>query len=426
MNWFTVFGDIVINILYFLALDLFVKHFSLCIIDKKYYKIKYLFVLIWIILSLTHIPSITLFVILVDFLYILLISKASLRKKIVLLIQFEFYYIVANLVIRIIQTFISGDAYLFLENQVYSVYFSITTSFLTYMALYLYIILKKLSEFPTGKVYRRYFLIISTSLSLLLIVSAIFVGSNALNQKDVAQIFFSLLLSIAFLSLSIYRKVVSVLEENMLSKIEIEKNALEKEYAIQVEENVKKLAILRHDFKNHLIIIQGYVQKDRKEDLLAYMQELTAELSTTTLVDTPCQLLSTLVNAKKADCDHANVAFDFKWDFQAIHISEFALTTLISNILDNALRAAAKRSDGFIKLQVYEQNGFLEIDCTNNHKEIITKEGDNFVTTKSYRPELHGLGLISVRKTVEKLRGELNIDYTDDLFHINMLVPNYK
>ena len=156
------------------------------------------------------------------------------------------------------------------------------------------------------------------------------------------------------------------------------------------------------------------------------MQELTAELSTTTLVDTPCQLLSTLVNAKKADCDHANVAFEFKWDFQVIHISEFALTTLISNILDNALRASSKRSDGFIKLQVYEQNGFLEIDCTNNHKEIITKEGENFVTTKTYRPELHGLGLISVRKTVEKLRGELNIDYTDDIFHINMLVPNYK
>lgn len=426
MNWFTVFGDIASNIFYFLALDLFVKQFSLCIIDKRYYRIKYIFILIWSLLSLTSIPAFTLLVFSGDFLYITLISQAAFRNKIILLIKFEIYYLVTGFITRIIQTFVSKDALLFLENPIYSVYFSITSSFLTYMILYLYIILKKLSEFPTGKVYRRYFLVISSSLSLLLIVCSIFVGSNVLNQKDVAQLFFSLLLTIAFLSLSIYRKVVSVLEENMLSKIEIEKNALEKEYAIQVEENVKKLAILRHDFKNHLIIIQGYAQKDRKEDLLAYMQELTAELSTTILVDTPCQLLSTLVNAKKADCDHANVAFDFKWDFQAIHISEFALTTLISNILDNALRAAAKRSDGFINLQVYEQNGFLEIDCTNNHKEIITKEGDNFVTTKTYRPELHGLGLISVRKTVDKLRGELNIDYSDDLFHINILVPNYN
>lgn len=426
MEWSTALGYLISNIFYFLSLDLFVKHFSVCIGEKNYNKIKALFILIWIFLSLPNTPSFTYFVFVPDFIYIILISQTSFRKKIVLFVQFEIYYLVIGLIASVAQTIISGEARLFLENNVYSVYFNIITGFLTYMALYLYIIFNKLSEFPTGKVYRRYFLIISTSLSLLLIVSAIFVGSDALNQKDVAQLFFFLLLSIAFLSLSIYRKVVSVLEENMLSKIEMEKNALEKEYAIQVEENIKKLAILRHDFKNHLIIIQGYAQKDKKEELLEYMQGLTAEFSSTTLVDTPCQLLSTLINAKKADCDHANVTFEFKWDFQSIHIPEFALTTLISNILDNALRTASKRSDGFINLQVYEQNGFLEIDCTNNHKEVITKEGENFVTTKTNRPELHGLGLISVRETIHKLRGELDIDYTDDIFHINMLVPNYK
>ena len=426
MEWFTVFGYLVSNIFCFLALDLFVKHFSVCIIEKNHYRIKTIFILVWIFISLPNMPSFTYFVFVPDFIYIILISQTTFRKKIVLFAQVEIYYLVIGLIASVVQTIISGESRLFLENNIYSVYFNIITGFLTYMILYLYVILKKLSEFPTGKVYGRYFLIISSSLSILLIVSGIFVGSNILDQQDVAQLFFSLLLVIAFLSLSIYRKVVSVLEDNMLSKIEIEKNALEKEYAIQVEENIKKLAILRHDFKNHLVIIQGYAQRDKKEELLEYMQELTTELSTTTLVDTPCQLLSTLVNAKKADCDHANVAFDFEWDFQAIHISEFALTTLISNILDNALRAAAKRNGGFINLQVYEQNGFLEIDCTNNHKETITKEGDHFVTTKTNRPDLHGLGLISVRETVRKLRGELSIDYSDDIFHINMLVPNYK
>ena len=205
MEWFTVFGYLVSNIFCFLALDLFVKHFSVCIIEKNHYRIKTIFILVWIFISLPNMPSFTYFVFVPDFIYIILISQTTFRKKIVLFAQFEIYYLVIGLIASVVQTIISGESRLFLENNIYSVYFNIITGFLTYMILYLYVILKKLSEFPTGKVYGRYFLIISSSLSILLIVSGIFVGSNILDQQDVAQLFFSLLLVIAFLSLSIYR-----------------------------------------------------------------------------------------------------------------------------------------------------------------------------------------------------------------------------
>lgn len=42
------------------------------------------------------------------------------------------------------------------------------------------------------------------------------------------------------------------------------------------------------------------------------------------------------------------------------------------------------------------------------------------------RKGIHGLGIKSMTQSVEKLRGEMQIDYTMDTFHVNILMPNYK
>lgn len=427
MQWFNIYCDFLTNIFLFLTLDLYIKNSQISISTKRAHIIKIIYIFWECILSfLPEVPYYDIIQPFLYFLYIISTTKSTLWKRLVLFIQFYLYYFISTIIITVLHTIITWDLIIYANNEVYAKYFNVIGYFILYVILYMYIIIQKLSDFPTGSIYKRYFLTITSIMVTLLVVCSMFLGSTILTQEDIVHLFFSLLLVIAFLSLSIYRKVVFVLEENMLSKIEIEKNALEKDYAIQVEENIKKLAVLRHDFKNHMIILHGYAKQDRKEELLEYMENLTTILSTATLVDTPSNLLSSLINAKKADCEHAKVTFDFQWDFQVINIPDFDLITIVSNILDNALTAAAKRTDGYIKLNMFEQNGYLVFNCENNHKEIITKEGERFVTTKTNQPQVHGLGLISVRKTVTKLRGELDIEHTDDTFHIKILVPNYK
>lgn len=427
MDFFRLYSDLLINILPFLTYDLFITHFSRCVEKKKYYIIRAIFLLIWITCSIIpHIPYYSIIQPLLYVIYLILIIQNTWFKKVLVYLGYQLYNILATLVFVLIQSAVFQDFDIWDENRTYRFYVNLLCYFVIYTILYMYILFKKLSNFPMGKIYKRYFLVVISVMISLLTVCSIFIGREVLSLEDTAQLFFAILLMITFLSLAIYKKVVFVLEENMLSKIEIEKNALEKDYAIQIEEGLKKLSILRHDFKNHLIILQGYAGQERKEELLEYIQKLTEEFSSTILVDTPSQLLSSLINAKKADCERVNVSFDFQWDFESIHIPDFELVTIFGNMLDNALTAASKCKDGFIELKVLERGGYLEIDCINNHMEHIEKEDEHFVTTKTNQPELHGLGLISLRKTVAKLRGELDIDYTDEQFHMNMLIPNYK
>ena len=67
----------------------------------------------------------------------------------------------------------------------------------------------------------------------------------------------------------------------------------------------------------------------------------------------------------------------------------------------------------------------IEIDCINNHTEHFKKVGDRFLTTKTIKKEIHGLGIQSMRRAVDKLHGKFNIDYTEKLFHVNIIFPNY-
>lgn len=215
------------------------------------------------------------------------------------------------------------------------------------------------------------------------------------------------------------------MEENTLSQIELEKSKLRSDYYYQVENNLKNLSMLRHDFKNHLIIIDNYNQTGQTKELDLYIKNLTSELQKTSTIQTPSVTLSSIINVKKELSDAKNVEFIFEQRFEKIIFGDFHLITIFSNILDNAITAAAKINNGYVKLSILQVDSFLDILCENNHAEHIIKRDGMFLTTKSEQKEFHGLGLTSVRRSVDALHGSMDITYTENSFNVQILIPNY-
>lgn len=52
---------------------------------------------------------------------------------------------------------------------------------------------------------------------------------------------------------------------------------------------------------------------------------------------------------------------------------------------------------------------------------MIKQRGEIFLSTKTKSNE-HGIGLINVKKTVEKYNGEMKIDFTDEEFAVELLI----
>lgn len=426
MNWLHIFADYLEGLFLFFTLDLFLNSFFKCKSKEKQLPIKFTFIILWLVLAFTPpIPYSFALMLLLDLLYAFFILIGSLRSKLLALVKYELYYYICSTVTAILHTMLTMDLYIFGSNEIYADYTNILGSFYLYVILSMYIIHKKLSMFSSGKIYKRYFLTITAISVMLLTASSMLLGSTLIKPEDLVPLIFTLLLVVTLLCISIYRKVITVLEESTRAKLEAEKNAMQLDYQEHIEENLKALSTLRHDFKNHLIIIQEYARCGNYEKLQHYVGAIQEELSPTALINTPSHLISSLLNAKNETCKRNGIKLNFEQCFTNVHADDFHMVTILSNLMDNAITAAAKCENGYINLSISEVNSYLEISCVNNHKEAIIEKNNVFQTTKTTQREIHGIGIISIQKAVEALRGKIKIDYTEDTFTVNILLPNY-
>jgi sensor histidine kinase regulating citrate/malate metabolism len=268
-------------------------------------------------------------------------------------------------------------------------------------------------------------LILLIIVAVLLTVSLLLDGS-VLDQETALTILITFLFIIILMFLLAYDKIIGLLEENMQNQLQLQKSALEKDYNIHIEQNLKRIQTLRHDYKNQLIALQYFVTNGQYDEFQAYMEELHVELSKTSLITTPSNTLSALLNVKEEICHNSGIKFTFEQEFPYLKCSETIFISIISNILDNAITAAnkLKTGSGYISLQLFQKDAHLFLECENNHCEPLQKSGELYVTTKE-DTLFHGYGLSSIKESVDQLRGNMSITADDHIFHISINIPNY-
>ena len=430
MVWSNFYSDFIINLFCFLTLNLFINSFAKCINKKQQLKPNVFFVCLFIVFSLVpEIPYYTYISYFIDLIYVLVLVQGSFKTRFITFIKYELYFHICTSVVGVLYAFFTIftiNATIYSSNITFARYSNIICYFFLYVVLNVFIIIRNLSLFPKGKMYKHYFIALISSMVLLLLLCPILLDSNVVPQEDVLPFMITLLLIITLLCITIYRRIIDILEENTLAKIEAQTNALQQDYYAHIENNLKTLSSLRHDFKNHLLILDGYARAQETEKLLDYIQTIHQTYESANLIQTPSTVLSALLNAKNEKCRLKGVSLSFTQSIPEIVIDDFYLVTIMSNLLDNAITAAAKCPNGTITLQMIQLDSHLEIDCVNSHQEKLLPKGDIFLTTKEHQKEIHGLGITSMRKTVEALYGNLSIDYTDDTFHVAISVPNYR
>ncbi|MCF0130316.1 MAG: ATP-binding protein, partial [Pseudobutyrivibrio sp.] len=101
------------------------------------------------------------------------------------------------------------------------------------------------------------------------------------------------------------------------------------------------------------------------------------------------------------------------------NISAFSICTILANTLDNSIEACAKiktENDRFIAIDCVVNNNIQIITVTNSIKSI----NHNLKTTKN-NPSEHGIGLYSIRRTVESLNGTLKITQKSNTFTLDIV-----
>ena len=179
-----------------------------------------------------------------------------------------------------------------------------------------------------------------------------------------------------------------------------------------------------HDLKNHIIALRADGSDSKRNE---YLDKLENEIHDYEAMNkTGNQVLDTLLTSKNLRCMQHKIDMTCVIDgklFDSMDVMD--ICSIFGNALDNAIECELKIKDygkRMIHVDAFSERSFLIIRFENYYEGEIRFERGLPVTSKIEK-SLHGYGLKSLRYTVHKYKGEVQIDARDNWFSLRILIP---
>ena len=197
-------------------------------------------------------------------------------------------------------------------------------------------------------------------------------------------------------------------------------------YIKLLEQKISDERILIHDVKNHFAVIKDCIDKNQVIEAHRYLEELGNDRALHSGYKYTNNSVVNLILARyDSYCKEKGILFYIDSQNGNLDFLNYAeITSLICNLLDNAIESAEKTEKPLVQLKMdYNPDSRTSLISVNNSCDSKPKRKRNgeYVTTKS-EGELHGTGQRSVKKIIEKYQGTYSSFYDDELreFIINI------
>lgn len=193
---------------------------------------------------------------------------------------------------------------------------------------------------------------------------------------------------------------------------------LEKNYRKLYDEQ-KRLEHTAHDFKNHINLLTQYLEEEKYKEAVRYCRKLTSPLAVVIQRSwSGNKILDTILNTKLSEAEekHIRVHMDID-DMSNLPLTDYDLCVILSNLFDNSIEACeyVEREKREILVSIKSTGVMFVIKFLNSMEKKPIERNHKYHTIKKDE-ESHGIGLESVRASVEKYQGTLLLDYTEDQF----------
>lgn len=195
----------------------------------------------------------------------------------------------------------------------------------------------------------------------------------------------------------------------------------------QYQQSQKTLDMINyryHDLKHHIIALRSEQDMEKRNEYLDKMEEEIINYEAQN--KTGNKVLDTLLTSKSMECQQNAISLTCVVEGAAFAFMDVMdICSIFGNALDNAIECEKKIMDKekrMIHISAYARKKFLIIKIENYYEGRIEFDNELPITTKEVK-EYHGYGLKSLRYTVHKYKGEVDISTVDQWFLLKILIP---
>ncbi|NLK95324.1 MAG: GHKL domain-containing protein [Clostridiales bacterium] len=223
-------------------------------------------------------------------------------------------------------------------------------------------------------------------------------------------------------------KYAYVVGENMDLKLQMdivkEEYNRERDMAKEIQNLHKKTRTLKHDMKNHIMVITAYINEKNYEEAKNYLSKITDNLNRMyTYIDIGNSLLNYIINTKLQLAIEQGI--DVKVEIENLAFNQIGsvdFSALLNNILDNAIEGSLMSEKKLIEVSILRKRGYDTILVKNKIGKSVLIDNPNLISTKENKEE-HGYGFKQIKEIVDKYNGMIDIYEKDNFFCVYVIYP---
>ncbi len=187
------------------------------------------------------------------------------------------------------------------------------------------------------------------------------------------------------------------------------------------DENLRKF---RHDYRNHMIVINALMESGRTDRAREYLNAMNSDIdSTINKISTGNFITDAIINNKAIVAAKENAKIKFSGQIPENGIADDDLCTIIANIVDNAIEAVTKlESDKTVRIEAAMRNGIFLLNVSNSVIADIKIRKDGTIKTTKKNHHEHGIGMKNVQKVVKKYGGTIDVSCENKLFNVAIMM----
>jgi two-component system CitB family sensor kinase len=175
-----------------------------------------------------------------------------------------------------------------------------------------------------------------------------------------------------------------------------------------------------HEFSNRMHVVSGLIDLGEYDDVRAYVRQIAADqtqLSSSVTSQVADPAVAALLIAKVSQASERGVELVLEPDTRLDRLDEGLATdvnTVLGNLVDNALDAAAGSPEPLVAVEIVERDGMVTVRVRDSGPGIESGLGDRvfargFSTKATGREHGRGIGLALVRVICRKRGGEVTV-----------------